>query len=314
MSLSTRRTALALLGSSALVACATPQIVSRDTPDPFEGGIGGTGIVGVLTDFGSLIVNGLKVEVTTGTRVFDTFGEVSANALAPGQSLTIYATRDRDAIVARRVQIDHAVIGTIEQTNTGARINGIPLEAEQNAPVRLQAGQRVAVSGIWASDRLIVSRVDPVSAGPDVVAGTLMRSSDGNALSIGDAILRGETQANQPGQYTTVFGSGNGSGIDVDRLETGRFKGVTDLRQLSVEGFLEPTRTNPGYRVAGLGHSFARDLRLAPLDGQRAVYFGRYNGLFRAQLGFVLPQDFAARRALLRQGYENGFEGQILRL
>lgn len=314
MSQLNRRTALALLGSTALTACGVPQTVSRDAPDPFEGGIGGTGIVGLLTDFGSLIVNGLRVELTSGTQIFDTFGKVNESALAPGQALTIYATRSRDALVAERVQIDYAVIGTLEQTSAGPRVNGVPLEVERNAPVRLTPGRRVAVSGLWAPDRLIVSRIDPAETGPDVVAGTLLGSSESTMLDIGGATLRGAVRGHQPGQYTTVFGTGDTTGIEVSRLETGRFKGATDLRQLSVEGYLEPVRVNPGFRVAGLGHSFARDLRLGQLEGQRAVYFGRYTGLFRAQLGYVLPQDYARRRTLLRQGYEDGFDGQILRL
>lgn len=314
MSQINRRTALALLGTTALSACATPQIVAQDTTDPFEGGIGGTGIVGLLTDFGSLIVNGLRIELTPRTQIFDTFGPVTESALAPGQALTIYALRRREAMVAQRVQINHAAIGTLEQTATGPRVNGVPLDIERNAPVRLRPGQRVAVSGLWARDRLIVSRIDPAAAGPDVVAGTLLGSSETTLLDIGGAALRGALTGARPGQYTAVFGTGDAEGLAVSRLETGRFRGATDLRQLSVEGYLEPTRANPGYRVAGLGHSFARDLRLAPLAGERAVYFGRYTGLFQARLGFVLPQDYAQRRALLRQGYSDGFEGEILQL
>ena len=314
MSQPDRRTALALLGSTALVACSSPQTVSRDTPDPFEGGIGGTGIVGLLTDFGSLIVNGLRIELTNRTRIFDTFDEVDDSALAPGQALTIYATRNRDAMIAERVQINHAVVGTLEQSASGYRVNGVSLEIERNAPVRPTPGRRVAVSGLWAPDRLVVSRIDPAGSGPDVVAGTLLGSSQGTMLDIGGAQLRGAVGGHQPGQYTTVFGTGTASGIEVTRLKTGRFAGATALRQLSVEGYLEPTVANPGFRVAGLGHSFARDLRLAPLEGQRAVYFGRYTSLFRAQLGYVLPQDYQSRRALLRRGYEGGFDGQVLRL
>ncbi|MEM8580545.1 MAG: DUF5666 domain-containing protein [Pseudomonadota bacterium] len=308
-----RRTILALLGSSALSACAAPAIVSRDATDPFEGGIGGTGIIGPLTDFGSLIVNGLRVEVTSRTRVFTAFGPVDETALAPGQSLTVYATRSRDALVARRVQIDHALIGTLTRTAEGLSVNGVPIVIDRDAPAKAVPGQRVAVSGTWAPDRLVVDRIDPGPDGPDVIAGTLIRSRQSGLLVAG-ATLSGNLSGNRPGQYTTVFGTGTASGLDVTKLETGRFKGVSDLRQLSVEGYLEPIDANPGYRIAGLGHSFARDLRLAPLADQRAVYFGRYTGLFRAQLGYVVPEDYIRRRALLRKGYDHGFDGQVLRL
>ncbi|MEM7488864.1 MAG: hypothetical protein AAF390_07030, partial [Pseudomonadota bacterium] len=100
--MTTRRTVLTLLASGAVAACrpSPPAVVTRDESDPFEGGIGGTGIVGVLTDFGSLIVNGLRVEVTSGTTVATPFGRVGEGALAPGQALTIVASRSADRLVA----------------------------------------------------------------------------------------------------------------------------------------------------------------------------------------------------------------------
>ena len=36
--------------------------------DPFEGGIGGTGIVGLMVGAGSVLINGLRVEVPDATR------------------------------------------------------------------------------------------------------------------------------------------------------------------------------------------------------------------------------------------------------
>lgn len=312
MKKSSRRSVIALLGATALGACAAPQIVSQDTDDPFEGGIGGTGIVGLLTDFGSLIVNGLRVEMTNQTMISDAFGPVSASALLPGQALTIYAERRRDAIVARNIRIDHALIGRLDTSGGKPRVNGVELDIERNAPAHIRPEQRVAVSGLWARDRLIVSRIDAVAPGPDLIAGTLLRED--MTLSLGGAALSGALQGAQPGQYTTIFGTGNKAGLEAARFEMGRFRGTSSLRQLSVEGYLEPVSANPGYRVAGLGHSFARDLRLAPLDGERAIYFGRYTGLFQARLGVVLPQDYAERRALLGAGYEQGFGGTIFRL
>ncbi|MEM8752997.1 MAG: hypothetical protein AAGF90_08480, partial [Pseudomonadota bacterium] len=57
-----RRAALAGIGAALLGACAPGSRegagVADARKDPAEGGIGGTGIVGVLTDFGSLVVNG----------------------------------------------------------------------------------------------------------------------------------------------------------------------------------------------------------------------------------------------------------------
>ncbi|MEO1612986.1 MAG: hypothetical protein AAFU55_11645, partial [Pseudomonadota bacterium] len=65
-----------LLGASALAigGCAADDRLAAADPDEPRGGIGGTGIVGVLTDFGSLIVNGKRIELDGRTRIAD--GEI----------------------------------------------------------------------------------------------------------------------------------------------------------------------------------------------------------------------------------------------
>jgi hypothetical protein len=73
------------------------------------------------------------------------------------------------------------------------------------------------------------------------------------------------------------------------------------LRRLVVEGYLEPTREAPGLRVAGLGHSFARNLRLAEFSNNRVLFAGSYSGRFDAETAIVLPNSVEERRrALLR--------------
>ena len=81
-----RRKVASLFAASALGACAAPSVVPPavtrdDRRDPFEGGIGGTGIVGLLTGYGSLRINGLRVELTSATRLQTPFGRTSAAAV-----------------------------------------------------------------------------------------------------------------------------------------------------------------------------------------------------------------------------------------
>ena len=83
---------------------------------------------------------------------------------------------------------------------------------------------------------------------------------------------------------------------------------------ISVEGYLEPGALAPGFRLAGLGHSFERDLKLQSLAASRAVYLGPYDGLFAASTGYVVPEDFELRRALLGGGLDDGFGGEIVRI
>ncbi|MEM8773686.1 MAG: hypothetical protein AAGF53_01555 [Pseudomonadota bacterium] len=308
----TRRKVLGLLGSTALAACSAPQIVSRDANDPFEGGIGGTGIVGLLTDFGSLIVNGLRVEVENDTKVVSAYGVVSQDVLAPGMALTVYATRNRDAIIARQVSVDYALVGTAQRDGVNFSVNGVSVFLEPGALGRFDNGARVALNGAWAKEGFVASRVDPAPDARDLIAGTVNHSGAGG-FDIGGAQIAFSGPRPGAGEYGVAIGRGNRSRFEAQSLKTGRFNGVPSLTQLSVEGFLEPVAARPGFRVAGLGHSFAPNVMLAPLAQSRAIYFGPYNGRFRARAGYLMPQDLVARRGLLKNGFADGFDGQIVK-
>ncbi|MEM8824289.1 MAG: DUF5666 domain-containing protein [Pseudomonadota bacterium] len=319
--MTTRRSVLSLLAGSAIAACqpVSPPVVTRGAPDPFEGGIGGTGIVGVLTDFGSLIVNGLRVEITSGTTIATPFGQASEGDLAPGQALTIMATRSSDRLVARHVRIDHALVGRVAPDLT---VNGISVRLEAGATGQLTQGDRVAVSGLWTPTGVSASRIDPVDAAadpllpaaPDVIAGVI---GDGGPTgrTLGGQAVRLPDGASAPGDYIVARGNFTEGVLNAALTRRGRFvTGAALLRQLSVEGYLEPVNAAPRFRVAGLGHSFARNLTLDPLAQTRAAYFGRYDGTFQAAAGYVLPDSFAARRRLLIDGYEGGHEADVIRL
>jgi len=302
----TRRRLIGLASTTLLAGCAAPGLVTRDTKrDPFEGGIGGTGIVGVLTEFGSLRVNGLRVEMTGRTRIATALGPATEAALAPGMALTIMADRTRTATMARHVRIDFPLVGRLERRGAGLSVNGVALRVEPGAARGAGPGARVAVSGLWETGAVVASRIDPAPFDEDVIAGPVER--DGAAgLAIGGAPVRLAAGAAFPpsGAYATAIGRHGAAGFVADRLALGRFvSGAGGLRQLAVEGYLRPVRADPGFRIAGLGHSFAEGLALSALSGRRAVYVGPYDGRFAARAGYVLPEGVAARRRLLGDGY-----------
>lgn len=306
-----RRTLLGLLGSTTLVGCTTPELVSRYDNDPFEGGIGGTGIVGVVTGKGSLLVNGLRVELTDKTRVTTAYGKTDAAALKPGMALTIFASRTRNNLIARDVVIDYALVGLARQApEGGVMVNGVRVLPEPGVIGRPAIGDRLAISGAWSPQGVIASRIDAAPAGPDLIGGTVTRQGL-DELSIGGRPVDMRELKPANGQYSVAFGQDREGAFEADNVQTGRFLTATGLRQLSVEGYLEPIDTAPGYRVAGLGHSFGRSLRLSALARRRAIYFGPYNGLFQAEAAYVVPENQQDRRRLLGRGYGAGFEGPV---
>ena len=279
-------------------------MIGREGRNPAEGGIGGTGIVGLVTDFSSLIVNGLKVETTPATAFTTALGRTSEAAIARGDALTIEASTRGGRLFADRAHVTHPVIGQVLGVTTDgliAFVSGIRVFLEPQTQGRVQFGDRIAVSGLWRGGDVVASRIARVDTDQDVIAGEA-RIVNG-ILFIGDLPIRpmGFGAPVASGQFATVYGRYSNGAMTPSRLVPGRFVGASgDLGRLSIEGYLAPSDTAPGFRVAGLGHSFARDINLAPFAAQRTLFEGDYSGLFAADRALSLPDDFEARRALLK--------------
>ncbi|WP_299613574.1 DUF5666 domain-containing protein [uncultured Tateyamaria sp.] len=296
----TRRTALGLLGGTALTACAPAISTAQLGDDPFEGGIGGTGIVGLMTGSGSVLVNGLRVEVTSSTRIFDANRRGGDSMLVPGRTLTMLARARLGRFEAQRIDIDDPLTGILLRQGSGYSVNSTPVLGLTNAAAN--AGERVTVSGIWQSDGSVqASLLQSAPQGEDIVSGVLTGSaSEGWRI--------GQTPLTPPpgrslisSQFVVAKGQFTHGTLQVSSLDFGRFReGGSTLRQLSVEGYLEPVATAPGFRVAGLGHSFDQRLQLSGFASRRAVYFGPYTGRFVARRAVLLPDAPGQRASLLR--------------
>ncbi|MEL6619953.1 MAG: hypothetical protein AAFP16_13830 [Pseudomonadota bacterium] len=299
-----RRHALGLLGATALTACAPAIQTGALGEDPFEGGIGGTGIVGVMLASGSVLINGLRVEVPSFTRIFAGGQQSGESVLVPGKAMTIVARTRLDRLEALRIDIDDPLTGILQRTATGLAINGSPVRLEPGASGGDLIGRHVAASGLWRADGTLSGSLIRLAPAPrDSIAGVLTGSQSGGWRIGGTAIRHPSGQSLQSGQYAVATGRFDAGTLLADNIVMGRFRqGGDSLQQLSVEGYLEPVNTTPGFRVAGLGHSFDRSLNLAPFADGRAVYFGRYTGLFNARRAVVLPDSQSQRRKLLLPG------------
>ncbi|MEL6464392.1 MAG: hypothetical protein AAFQ58_05425 [Pseudomonadota bacterium] len=296
----TRRHTLGLIGSSALTACAPAISVSQLGEDPFEGGIGGTGIVGLMVGSGSVLANGLRVEVTSGTRIYAANAPASDGLLVPGRMLTMLARARLGRFEAQRIDIDDPLTGVLLRQGAGYAINSTPVHnIGANATL---AGERVTLSGIWQADGSVrASLVQPAPAGDDMVAGVLAGTAV-EGWRIGQTPLRPpQGRSLIAGQFVVARGTFTHGALRASSLQFGRFReGGNTLRQLSVEGYLEAVETAPGFRVAGLGHSFDQRLQLDSFADTRAIYFGPYTGRFLARRAVVVPDAQSQRAALLR--------------
>lgn len=296
-----RRHALGILGAATLGGCAPALVTTPLGDDPFEGGIGGTGIVGLMTGSGSVLINGLRVELLSSTQIYADGRRAGDGILIPGKAMTIVARTRLGRMEALRIDVDDPLTGVLERQNGAFSINGTPIRPEAGVLVTALIGKRVAASGIWQPDgslRASLLRVAPVTQ--DSIAGVAVGSA-ATGWSIGQTrITRPGGLVLQSGQYVAATGRFSNGQIAVSSLRTGRFRtGAVTLQQLSVEGYLEPVASAPGFRISGLGHSFDRRLDLRPFTQTRAVYFGRYTGQFVARRAVLLPDSAPQRRSVL---------------
>lgn len=280
------------------------RVLGQSAETPVEGGIGGTGIVGLLTEFGSLIVSGNYVRTDDQTRFSDGFGPLGESDLRLGDSLTIEAAGPASDLVARRVHVTHPLVGVLQAVSGGgrkARVNGVNVRLQK--PSGLRPGQRVIVPGLWQGQTVVADALRSAPAGPDLVSGDVARTSEFNVMRVGGTKVRGRGVGSlTPGSFATILGQfDQASGVMLaSGVISGRFFGAAGpLKRLSVEGYLEPVRTAPGYRIAGLGHSFQRNLNLDAYRNERVLFNGAYTGKFAAKRAVILPEEAASRARIL---------------
>lgn len=299
-----RRSLLGFLAVGALGGCAPGDEFAEGRRQPAEGGIGGTGIIGTLVDFGSLIVNGLRIELPQDVEVQTALGGLSHQDLRVGHTLTIEAETRDGVLFARRVDLTYPVAGIISSraaSGTTAKVAGVTVMLEPGAGVFPPADTYCAVSGFWDGAKVMASRVDTLPApGREVVAGTIRGS--GNSWTIGGQRVTLPAGAKPENEgYATALGTAGAGAFLVDELRQGRFTGAAGaLTRLSVEGYLAPIAEAPFQTVDGLGHSFSADSAVAPHIGRRTLFNGSYDGKFRLAQAVTLSEALPDRRETLR--------------
>lgn len=178
--------------------------------DPEEGGTGtgGTGILGVITGFGSVCVNGQKVEYDESTRIEVDGRSATTEELAVGQlvRITTPAGRPRHA---REIRVQNLLVGPIDRLEPGGRalwVMGQRVALRDRSPestdpatrgagnAPLTAGERVAVSGFRRSDGVVAAtRVVRSPRERDALATAVARRAEDGALYVGN--VRAEVDA-----------------------------------------------------------------------------------------------------------------------
>ena len=223
---------------------APPAAVSAEAPGPrlagprlAERGIGGTGspagLVGTITGFASICLNGLEVAYDPAAMIEVDGTTQPASTLRIGEVATIRATAPTPhaGLVAQTLSVRHAVSGPIEAVLVpGPDLAGLDLiVAGQHvrlvsiAPgaAPLAVGDWVTISGLRdPSLTIIASRIDRRAPGEVVLTGRLVLG-EGSARIAGTR-LRGTLPATLDGQIVTVVGAYRGGVLAADALTPAR--------------------------------------------------------------------------------------------
>lgn len=156
-----------------------------------DGGIGGTGqraegdigLIGVITGFGSICVNGVEVHFDATTPVSRNGDPASANALAIGQVVSVRAFGDEVNARARSIHVAEAAVGPVTAADAAGgvvHVFGQPVRANPSTVFgpgvtrelfsAARIGETFSVSGLRAADGSIAAtRIE--RAAPDARPG-----------------------------------------------------------------------------------------------------------------------------------------------
>ncbi len=143
-------------------------------------GLGGTGFFGTITAFGSICVNGTRLDVDDGTTVTTEGRPGSADALRVGQTVWAVARSKSGRLRAETVSVLYAAEGEVQRVDPGRRrfrVGGrwirlldSALLIDQRSGMQLdtrslRVGESVAVSGLVDDDhQIFATRVDRLAA------------------------------------------------------------------------------------------------------------------------------------------------------
>lgn len=272
-----------------------------------EGGIGGTGaqaatgVFGAITGFGSLHVNGLRIDTGAAAMVDSVLGPAPVAALRAGDAVAITATKGpggglQAASIARFLPL----VGPVSAVDGGLEVMGTPVILPPDAPSvgRLSAGDRVAVSGLWRGGAVVATRITRADGvGEDWISGTVFPARSGGAV-IGATRLRAADL--RRGAFATARGQfmdGVFNAAEIDHRPMAVFD--APVARLVVEGFLAPNPGAPGVHLSGFGLPFDPTSPIAPVIGERSVFDGQFDGAYRVETRRALPAGAAARQGAL---------------
>ena len=136
-----------------------------------EGGIGGTGIIGTITKFGSIIVNGIRIEYKPNQKFEAFFGKKNVNDLKIGQIVRVIATSKNNIYEAQKIIQQTNLIGYYQSKSSNNVLNISNRKVkilntqiiENNMLDQITPNDVLGVSGFWSKGILYATELEKLS-------------------------------------------------------------------------------------------------------------------------------------------------------
>jgi hypothetical protein len=255
-----------------------------------ESGIGGTGIIGVVTGFGSICVNGIEVHYSAATPVSNNGQAASAGDLRVGHVVEVTATGRGDEVQARDVNIRQAARGPVTWAGASGKqfdLMGQPVSITRHTVVdlppqasniaRLATGAALSVSGFYRGDgTLVATRVEPAASSRGASAAGRVTEVNRGGFTLSSGLrVEGSAAGVQRGREVRVSGEWSGGRLRASRVEpqpATPFRGQTE--RVVVQGFADPSSGPGRIRIHGINVEIAPGSRV--LGGDAASVSDRF--------------------------------------
>ncbi len=161
----------------------------HETEQPMDLAANGQGIVGAITGFGSVCVNGAEVQAAPILQVHAHDGQLDAGRLRAGLVIALTVAPIDGTLQASDIAVLHAVTGLVDAVLPGGRIvvtgQRVAITDATWGVIAPKLGDWVAVSGFRDPDATIIAtRIDPAAPGRVVVHGVLRQTTEGPMIGL----------------------------------------------------------------------------------------------------------------------------------
>jgi hypothetical protein len=202
---------------------------------------GNTGIVGEITGFASVCLNGVEVAYDPATQVSIDGRADTPDALRAGQVAAIVAAPDavaRDGLRAMTVSVRHEISGPVSAVDNHSLTvagQGVILTANTRGMSSVMPGEWIAISGFRnKAGVLVATRIDPQEPGAVTVHGNIIKIVGGFGIGGLRLELPPDSHPIHNGEAVTVTGRLNDTELQVDSI-------TPDLLYSDPQAYFGPT-------------------------------------------------------------------------